>query len=174
MDNSASIWMKQVRRRQELMDGVMEKSRVDVLTAVRAEGGEAFFLARAKCRDCLHEDDCRNWWLEASESLRLPPNFCPNAVFFRTCKREYHPLNKHPTLSCDTVVKRRERSPHASFEQRASRELLNLICKLRWLGEDDEAKNAQMQLNRILARLQLLNRSPCASDNILGMLNDTD
>jgi len=175
MDNSTSSWLKQIRRRQELMDSVMERCGVDVLAAVRAESGEAFFVARAKCRECLQEDNCRNWWLEASGSLRrLPPNFCPNADFLGACKREYHSLNKQPTLSCGMVVKRPERPPNASFEQRASRELLKLIWKLRWLGEEDEAKNVQMQLTRILARMQLLNRSPCASDDTLGVLNDTD
>ena len=172
MENSTSLWLKKIRRRQDLMDSVIERCEVDLLAAVRVESGEAFFVARAKCRQCLHEDDCRNWWLEKSGSL--PPNFCPNADFLRACKREYHSLKKQPALSCGTVVKRPERPPNASFEQRASRELLQLVWKLRWLGEEDEAKKAQMQLTRILARMQLLNRSPCASDDTLGMLNDTD
>ena len=91
MDTSTPSWLKHVRRRQELMDSVMQKGGVDVLTAVRADKGQAFFEARAKCRDCLHESDCRSWWL--SEALPLPPNFCPNANFFRTCKREDHLLS---------------------------------------------------------------------------------
>ena len=172
MENSTSLWLKKIRRRQDLMDSVMERCEVDPLAAVRVESGEAFFLARAKCRQCLHEDDCRNWWLETSGSL--PPNFCPNADFLRACKREYHSLKEQPALSCGTVVKRPERPPNVSFEQRASRELIQLVWKLRWLREEDEAKKAQMQLTRILARMQLLNRSPCASDDTLGMLNDTD
>jgi hypothetical protein len=46
MDNSTSLWLKQIRRRQELMDSVIEKCGVDVLKAVRAENGDGFFAAR--------------------------------------------------------------------------------------------------------------------------------
>jgi Family of unknown function (DUF6455) len=171
MDNSTSLWLKQIRRRQELMDSVMEKCGVDVLKAVRAANGDGFFAARGKCRDCVREEDCRNWWLNASE---LPPNFCPNADFFRACKREDHPLNEHLTQRCGTVIKRRHQRPTASFEQRASSELLKLIWKLRWLGEETEANKALMQLTRILARMQVLARAPCTANNTLGMVNDTD
>ena len=171
MDNSTSLWLKRIRRRQELIDSVMEKCGVDVLKAVRAENGDGFFAARGKCRDCVREDDCRNWWLNASE---LPPNFCPNADFFRACKREDHPLNEHLTLRCGTVIKRRHQRPMASFEQRASSELLKLIWKLRWLGEENEANKAPMQLTRILARMQVLARAPCTANSTLGMVNDTD
>jgi uncharacterized protein DUF6455 len=171
MDNSTSPWLHQIRRRQELMDSVMEKFGVDVLNAVRAENGDGFFAARAKCRECVHEDDCRNWCFKASELL--PPNFCPNADFFCACKREGPAPDKHLTLNCGTVI-RWHQPPSASFEQRASRELLKLIWKLRWLGEEDEANKARMQLTRILARVQLLGRVPCTSNSSVGMLNDTD
>ena len=72
-----------VRRRQELMDHMMQRLGVDVLTAIRADDGQAFVEARARCRSCLHESDCRNW-LESSEGLPLPPDFCPNANLLRT------------------------------------------------------------------------------------------
>ena len=49
MDNSTSLWLKQIRRRQELMDSVIEKCGVDVLKAVRAANGDGFFAARGKC-----------------------------------------------------------------------------------------------------------------------------
>jgi len=74
----------QVRRRQELMDEMMERLGVDVLTAVRADNGQGFVQARARCRDCLHESECR-LWLDSSPILPLPPAFCPNAKFFRSC-----------------------------------------------------------------------------------------
>jgi hypothetical protein len=158
MDTSTPSWLKQILRRQELMDSVMQTSGVDVLTAIRADNGQAFFEARAKCRVCLHERDCRNWWLESCEALRQPPNFCPNANFFRACKRENYPLSREP--------------PNGPFEQRASSELVKLIWKLRWIGEGEEVKEAQMQLARIQARMQAL-RVPYAG-SALGMLNDTD
>ena len=171
MDTSS--WLKHVRRRQELMDSVMQKSGVDVLTAVRADNGQAFFEARAKCRDCLHESDCRSWWL--SEALPLPPNFCPNANFFRACKREDHLLRHDPpspAVAAGGTRVGKPRPPNVSFEQRASSKLVKLIWKLQWLGEEEEANKAQMQLARILARMQL-DRVPYAYSG-LGMLNDTD
>src|ERR1700675_232632 len=127
MDTSTPSWLKEVLRRQELMDDVMQKSGVDVLTAIRADNGQAFFEARTKCRVCPHERDCRNWWLESCETLRLPPNFCPNANFFRACKRANHPLILDPprrdrVLSRGTFVGK-PKPPNVPFEQRASSEL---------------------------------------------------
>jgi hypothetical protein len=77
---------QQALRRHALMDYMMETSGVDLPTAVRA--GDAFVKARAKCRACSHEDDCRAWILEGGGALRQPPDFCANAEFFRACKRE--------------------------------------------------------------------------------------
>ena len=71
------------------MDRMMQASGVNVLTAVRVDGGLAFIEARAKCRLCLHEGSCRDW-LESCEGLQTPPDFCPNARFFCTLKREDH------------------------------------------------------------------------------------
>ena len=45
--------------------------------------GLAFGEARAKCRYCLHEEACRVW-LASAEGLQVPPDFCPNAGFFRS------------------------------------------------------------------------------------------
>jgi len=89
MPPSTRLWptLKQVLRRQELMDRMMQTSGVDVLTAVRVDGGLALIEARAKCRFCLHEGACRDW-LESSEGLQMPPGFCPNASFLRACRRE--------------------------------------------------------------------------------------
>ena len=79
------LWptFSQILHRHELMDGMMQACGVDVLTAVRA--GEPYVQARASCRDCLHEGDCRNWFLGDSGAA---PDFCPNVDFFRACKRE--------------------------------------------------------------------------------------
>jgi Family of unknown function (DUF6455) len=89
MRTSTRLWptLKQVLRRQELMDRMMRTSGVDVLTAVRVDGGLAFVEARAKCRYCLHEGACRDW-LDSSEGSQMPPDFCPNARFFLACRRE--------------------------------------------------------------------------------------
>ena len=89
MPISTPLWptLKQISRRHALMDRMMRTSGVDVPAAVRVDGGLAFIEARAKCRYCLHEGVCRDW-LEASEGLQTPPDFCPNARFFRALRRE--------------------------------------------------------------------------------------
>jgi len=74
----------QIRRRQELMDQMMQTLGVDVLTAVRLDSGQTFVRARARCRDCLRESECRKW-LDRPQGSPLPPDFCPNADFFRSC-----------------------------------------------------------------------------------------
>ena len=87
MSTSTRLWptLKQILGRHELMDRMMRVSGVNVLTAVRVDGGLAFIEARAKCRLCLHEGVCRDW-LESCEGLQTPPDFCPNARFFGTLK----------------------------------------------------------------------------------------
>ena len=74
----------QVLRRQKLMDHMMERLGVDVLTAVNVDMGQAFVEARAKCRHCQHEAACRTL-LDSSGAEPSPPAFCPNACFFFRC-----------------------------------------------------------------------------------------
>jgi len=73
---SLSLWptFRQVLWRHELMDRMMRTSGVNVLSAVRVDGGLAFIEARAKCRLCLHEGACRDW-LESYNELQPPPDF---------------------------------------------------------------------------------------------------
>jgi len=85
MPNSRLLWAtpEQLRRRFDLMDRMMQRRGVDVCAAVAVDGGLAFIEARAKCRYCLHEEQCRRWL-----TLKAPRNgahFCPNAAFFSTC-----------------------------------------------------------------------------------------
>jgi hypothetical protein len=70
-------------RKQALMDEMMEAQGVDLLAAVKA--GEAFVRARANCRNCDCEGECRDWFLEGSGE---PADFCPNEEFFAALKRE--------------------------------------------------------------------------------------
>ena len=173
MKTSTLSWLKQILRRQELMDRVMEKCGVDVLAAIRADKGQVFFEARAKCRECPHDVACRNWWLESSEELQLPPDFCPNANFFPACSREDHPLSrKTPSRAAEGTFVRKPRPLNTPFEQRASSELVRLIWKLRWTREKEEAAEAERQLARLQARMHVL-QIPYAC-SALGMLNDTD
>ncbi len=84
MSKSRFLWpmLEEVRHRQELMDRMMQTRGVDVLAALRADGGLAFIEARAKCRYCLHEEACRRWLV----APKTPPEFCPNAAFFLSCR----------------------------------------------------------------------------------------
>ncbi|HUW72576.1 MAG TPA: DUF6455 family protein, partial [Methyloceanibacter sp.] len=52
---------EELRQRYELMDRMMETRGVDVLAALRVDGGLAFIEARAKCRYCQHAGVCRHW-----------------------------------------------------------------------------------------------------------------
>jgi hypothetical protein len=70
-------------RRHALMDEMMETQGVDLVAAVRA--GDGFVRARANCRDCAREANCRTWFLEQSCE---PAEFCPNGEFFASLKVE--------------------------------------------------------------------------------------
>jgi hypothetical protein len=85
MSNSRLLWPteEQLRRRNELMDRMMQKRGVDTDVARRVDGGLALKEARAKCRYCLHEETCRRWL--TIRAPRTSPDFCPNAAFFLTC-----------------------------------------------------------------------------------------
>lgn len=87
MSSSRLLWPteEQLRRRYELMDRMMQRRGVDVDAARTVDGGLAFFEARAKCRYCLHEEQCRRWL--TLRAPRTPPIFCPNAAFFLRCLR---------------------------------------------------------------------------------------
>ena len=76
---------REVLRRQELMDDLMERCGVDVLDVIRSDRGQSFAEARAKCRVCLSARTCREWLLAPGSELASPPDFCPNASLFRIC-----------------------------------------------------------------------------------------
>lgn len=75
-----------VFRQAEVMDRMMERVGVRPAVAVRIDQGMAWYDARTKCIDCLAEQQCR-WWLESADASAAPPDFCPNAQFFRECAR---------------------------------------------------------------------------------------
>lgn len=84
MANSKLLWStkEQLRRRYKLMDWMMRRQGVDAKAARRVDGGLAFLEARAKCRYCLHEEECRRWL--TIRAPRRSPDFCPNTIFFLT------------------------------------------------------------------------------------------
>ncbi|MCJ7528661.1 MAG: glycosyltransferase family 2 protein [Methyloceanibacter sp.] len=69
-----------------LDDRMMQTSGVDADAARCVDGGLAFTEARGKCRYCLHEQACRDWL--GAEAPQTPPDFCPNAAFFRSCLKQ--------------------------------------------------------------------------------------
>jgi Family of unknown function (DUF6455) len=89
MSNSTFWWpaRKQVLGRHELMDRMMELCGVDAAAAASVDGGLAFHLARTKCRFCRAEAPCR-LWLASEDGPQVPPDFCPNAEFVRSCQRD--------------------------------------------------------------------------------------
>ena len=76
--------LDRVFRQARLMDRVMERAGVDAGMAARSDKGMAFYDARTKCIACCRERACR-MRLEGAEGHLLPPDFCPNAAFFRSC-----------------------------------------------------------------------------------------
>jgi hypothetical protein len=86
MSQATPQWpmVRQVYRRQELMDSMMRTAAVDVVAAVRQ--GQAFLEARSKCRVCPFEQECREW-LATCRAGERSPEFCPNAPFFDVCRR---------------------------------------------------------------------------------------
>lgn len=82
-------------RQVDLMDRMMEAVGVSPATAARVDKGEAWYEARTNCISCCHECECRNW-LECSEGLPLPPNFCPNVGFLQRCTEA--DAREQPTL----------------------------------------------------------------------------
>ena len=87
MGTSRGMWplLEQARRRQKLMDRMMVTGGVDIYAAGGVDGGLAFLEASTKCRLCQHEGVCI-LWLERAEGLKSPPDFCPNARFFKACR----------------------------------------------------------------------------------------
>jgi hypothetical protein len=87
MPSSRLLWPteEELRRRYELMDQMMQKRGVDIEAACTVDGGLALLEARAKCRYCLHEEECRRWL--TIRAPRRSPDFCPNAAFFVRCLR---------------------------------------------------------------------------------------
>lgn len=81
---------REVLRHQELMDDMMARCGVDLLDVIRKDRGQSFVEARTRCRLCAGVRTCRDWLLAPDVALSRPPDFCPNACFFRTCLKKEH------------------------------------------------------------------------------------
>jgi Family of unknown function (DUF6455) len=74
-----------VFRQAARMDRMLDRVGVSPSVAVRLESGIAWYEARTRCIECVHEQCCRNW-LESTSPSSAEPDFCPNAQFFEECK----------------------------------------------------------------------------------------
>ena len=84
--NSLQHWpiFNRTRRRQALMDEMMEVQEVNLLEAVRHNRGISFVKARKNCQNCVVEKDCVAWM--ATDQVERP-DFCPNIDFFESVRR---------------------------------------------------------------------------------------
>ena len=89
MRDSSYSWPmhNRVLRQAELMDRMMGRVGVNPAVAARVDQGAAWYDARTNCISCCREHECREW-LECTEGLSMPPDFCPNAEFFRSCAEQ--------------------------------------------------------------------------------------
>ena len=75
-----------VFRQAALMDRAMERMGADRAVAVRLEKGVAWYEARTRCIECVHDQRCRGW-LAVDASLGADADFCPNAGFYASVKQ---------------------------------------------------------------------------------------
>ncbi|HZP09603.1 DUF6455 family protein [Methyloceanibacter sp.] len=69
--------------RQGLMDDMMERCGVDLLSVIAKDGGQSYVRARSHCRGCASVAVCRDWLLECDPASNEPQEFCPNSGLFR-------------------------------------------------------------------------------------------
>lgn len=65
----------------------MERTGVDLGRAARKSGGASIAQARNIYLRCMSDRQCRSW-LERTEGLAGPPEFCPNAALLRELRRQ--------------------------------------------------------------------------------------
>ena len=74
-----------VFRQAELMDRMLASLGASPSIAVRRDSGMAWYEARTRCIDCVHEHQCRAW-MEIEQAASTEPDFCPNMQFFLDCR----------------------------------------------------------------------------------------
>lgn len=89
MEQREFAWpmFRRVWRRAALFEQMAGLLKIDLRRAARLNQGDAISAAHRNCLDCQNTAECRNW-IEASEGLPLPPDFCPNKPFFARCGRQ--------------------------------------------------------------------------------------
>lgn len=84
MASSSRFWPSRadIRRRHRLMRRMIRIAGLKPQDVAKVDGGLAILEARAKCAYCQHDAVCETW-LGAGGDLRVPPDFCANALLFR-------------------------------------------------------------------------------------------
>jgi hypothetical protein len=79
--------LNRVLRRAALMDSVMRRVGADHDAARSLDGGTPWFEARVKCIACGRQRECLEWVARShAPASSPPPQFCPNAAYFRRCR----------------------------------------------------------------------------------------
>jgi hypothetical protein len=68
------------------LDVVLERLEIYPVHAARKSGGTAMANVRNVCLACVLQRECRQW-LENGRDADAILDFCPNAGFFRECRR---------------------------------------------------------------------------------------
>ncbi len=79
---------ERVWRQFAQLDLVLQRLEIDPVLAARKSGGRAMANARDICLACLFQRECSQR-LERGDDPRAVLEFCPNAGFFRECRRAH-------------------------------------------------------------------------------------
>lgn len=72
---------RQVERQARRMHDMMDRLDVDAVKLARMDEGRAYAQARTRCFNCRETDKCLEW-LDAAETPKERPDFCPNLRLF--------------------------------------------------------------------------------------------
>jgi hypothetical protein len=71
----------------ELMDRMIERVGINPAVVARLDRGMTWYAARTRCIECCHARECRAW-VDDGRPSAAPPDFCPNAALFQSCRSE--------------------------------------------------------------------------------------
>src|SRR5262245_23265422 len=103
-------WMtRRVERQATRMHEMMDQLNVDAAALARADRGDVYAEARARCLTCGTSDKCLRW-LDAQPASKEQPTFCPNRRLFERYRKNWTRVDcQQSTLSCGEAACRGER-----------------------------------------------------------------
>lgn len=78
-------FMLRIAERADLMASMIERTQVDMTKMTAGDYGYAMRQVVSRCAGCKSVGACHEWLETASLGTR-PPDFCPNAAFFESCR----------------------------------------------------------------------------------------